>query len=768
MSNTAIGDLNSTVYRGVQRVFRNAVVGYLRQRLQIAFPTDYAEKIKKPFKHEWAEIEEAARSSTEVGALEIRRTDEFDLLGVNHFFNLFDAYWSALEPTADSAEKPNPKLRQSIVGWLREIKNLRDPISHPGDEDLSRENAFHVLDCARRVLVSLRLDAAAKEVHEAQQEVIGNDQSVETEPLEAKLPSQEAIVTDFVGRDGELARLWDWVTDPIAQRWALAGEGGKGKSAIAYTFARRVVESAPPPLTTVIWLTAKKQQFVEGKTVPLTQRDFEDLGTALDCVLTHFGWTEELNAPLETRRNRVLDLLKAFPALLIVDDVDSLEAEHEDAIEFFTLHVPASTRSKVLLTSRRTVFGMGASTTHISGFNHHDGEAFIRSRCQLMELDSKLFDKSTSKELLKVSEGSPLYVEDILRLSAAVKSVPEALKAWSGRRGVEARKYALGRECELLEPSARQVLFAACVTTGPVSFIELEAITGLSSEMITTAIQQLQRLFLVPKPTLVEGEQRFAINVNTKALVKETYGDSTVFKELESAYRAVSGGAPLASRARVSALVRQASFLLRAKRSEEAERLLKSGLDVYPNDPDLTGALGWLYKAWEPVRLTDARERFRRAAQLKNTNEETYEHWAKMEWRASEWTRAAEAAECGLKLLPSSKILLYWAGRARCRAARDLAGGLHHEKSQAEAQVGRELLERALATSDSSARLGDGHVYRSLVLACELLVDHVAMRKYFRRWHRLSPEDPDFVSEWDRLSKKFKLANLHDPQPTPE
>src|SRR6185503_20820642 len=146
--------------------------------------------------------------------------------------------------------------------------------------------------------------------------------------------------------------------------------------------------------------------------------------------------------------------------------------------------------------------------------------------------------------------------------------------------------------------------------------------------------------------------------------------------------------------------------------------------------------------------------RFRRAAQLKNLNEGTYEHWAKMEWREEEWPRAAEAAESGIKLLPNSRTLLYWAGRARCRGARDLAGGLHHEKSQSEAKTAQGLLERALKAVDSSTRVDDGSIYRALVLTSELLVDASSMRRYFRRWHKLTPTDPDLLSEWDRMSKK--------------
>jgi hypothetical protein len=44
----------------------------------------------------------------------------------------------------------------------------------------------------------------------------------------------------------------------------------------------------------------------------------------------------------------------------------------------------------------------------------------------------------------------------------------------------------------------------------------------------------------------------------------------------------------------------------------KAEQLLLAALEKRVNDPDLMGFLGWVYKAWEPPRITDAREKFKR------------------------------------------------------------------------------------------------------------------------------------------------------------
>ena len=477
-----------------------------------------------------------------------------------------------------------------------------------------------------------------------------------------------------------------------------------------------------------------------------------------------------------TRSGRT-ELFNEFPALIVVDDVDSLASEAEDVDEFFGLQVPA-TASKVLFTSRRTIFGMGKSTTHVSGFTEDDAEPFFLSRCELLELDPNLFGKSVVKQILKVTEGSPLYIEDLMRLTASVKSVQDAISAWEGKGGDEARRYALGRECELLTPNAKQVLFAGCVCPGRVSFAEIEQITGSSSEIINAALKELQCLFLVMKPKLVEGEQRFEVNVNTKALVREVYGASDQYKRIEDAHRVISGEMEKIGTGDVAVIVRQAILFLKAQKYGESEQLLKNAIKKYPAHPDLFGVLGFVYKSWLPPRITDARENFRRAFQLNCKNSEMYEHWTKMEMREQEWTKAAEAADKGLKKFPDSKTLLYLGGYARSRLAKDFCRGLHIEKEEKALDEAGKLLKVALkAKSEVRGEALDADIYRAIVLNIEQSIENLRkkkerleprfelridplvneMRSYFKLWRDKYPIDPYLTSEWERMRNRYML-----------
>ena len=100
-------------------------------------------------------------------------------------------------------------------------------------------------------------------------------------------------------------------------------------------------------------------------------------------------------------------------------------------------------------------------------------------------------------------------MEDLVRLSISARSPGAALEMWQGRAGTEVRRYALERECELLTESARNLLLAGCAATGSVSFSELSGIVGVDEDNVISGLQELRKLFLMPAPTFVRGEQRW-------------------------------------------------------------------------------------------------------------------------------------------------------------------------------------------------------------------------------------------------------------------
>ncbi len=752
---------NVACYEGIQRIFRNSIVRYLRESMVKLFSQDWEERLKKPFKKEWDDIKQNALISRQALETESKIIDDFDFLSVNHFFNILDLYYFELagEDPKDSLAK---RKKQDLLSWTRSIKNLRDPLSHPSEEDFSYEDSFNILDCSRRTLMVLGLSEDSDKIKTLMDGLRGGSSSLKEKkaPLEDFLPPLESIVSNFIGRNTEFRELRNWFLNPASRRWALAGEGGKGKSALAYEFGLEIKNSSPEPFQTVIWLSAKKRRYVEGCIVEINTPDFCDLNTALNKLLQCFGWIEEIEKPIDTKKDTVTTLLNEFPALVVVDDIDSIDSENEDAIEFFSLNLP-QTKSKVLFTSRRVIFGMGGSTTHIKGLSLEETKEFVLSRCLVLGLDNKAFPIDIIQKIHKVTEGSPLYIEDLMRLTAVMQP-KDAVDLWQVKGGKDARRYALGREFEILSETAKKVLCAACVAKGAVSFPELEAILGISSERLISGITELQKLFLAPKPRIIENEQRFELNVNTKLLVKEVHGDTELYKRVDAAYKRISGEIQQKSSNQIGAIIRQSLFCVRAKKMTDAELLLVNALKKFPSDTDIIGVLGLVYKSWVPTRITDAREKFTRAYQLKSKKEDMYVHWAKMEIEVSEWTKAAAAAENGLKSFPNSSKLQYLAGYSRSRLGKEFHRQLQNEKAEKQFFEAYSHLKKALKSPtelDAGERSLSADIYRALILICEATRDVKNLSEYFEAWKKEHPDDLRANSEWDRLAPRFGLKN---------
>lgn len=777
---------NATIcYEATQRIYRNAVVAHIRSTFKQKFPDQWKRQLVHTIgADEWAKNAANVKERSASGEFRVRLVDDFDLLDVAHFYNLFDKFFEVLFPShPEESPKETGRRKKAILDWTQTVKSLRDPMSHPPEQDFGLQDAFRMIDCAFRVLEALELPESIQLKNIIDDLFSGQSrESMESlDPLQHSLPARESVVVDFVGRNEELQQLSEWLNDPDARRWAIAGEGGKGKTAIAYEFAAGVRFRPPKNIQAVWWLSAKKKKFTERNVVPTTSPDFSDLPSAYDKLLLDYGRNDFLEMNVDARRSRVLQLLNDIPSLVVVDDLDSLEGEDEAAIEFFTLAAPG-TQSKVLLTTRRTVFGMAHTTTHVSGMKREDFEKFLRSRCGMFGLDTRLLTPERVAEIASITEGSPLYAEDLLRLAATV-SLREAVNSWREKDGDEARKYALGRELDILSNEAKEALLCACLSSGPVSFSELESLTGFNKRRLQTVISEMQRLFLVAKPRLIEGEERFDVNINTRALVTKAFEGTEVYRRSKSAVDAIGGRIPYSDKGRIGATIRQAVFLVRTGEFLKAEETVKTALRTEPNNPDLVGALGYVYKAWKPKRTTDARQHFERAAQLKCRRMDPYRHWIQLEIGEKEWTNAARAAAHGAKNVPDATELFYWEGYAHSRLGKELMAGLVLERARTELEAAKDLLGRALRAPEhlraAPERQVNAMCYRAIVLNFDALIeldglehlrglkrpDRTSKRAEYIKglkdalagWFAEHPDDPTVEGELSRFERKYEM-----------
>lgn len=781
--------INTLCYEGICRIYRNAVVNHIRTKLRQQYPDDWRNRIAVPFgEEEWATMRDNALIRRNTGELGGELKDEADLLSVNHFYNLFDLYFDDLFPDAMSLPaRHRQQSKQAILGWARNIKNLRDPAAgHPAEEDVTEEDASMWLDSARRILSHINLPKADR-VREIRTTIRERDIGPGTEvvdnqrELEAStLPSRELVAPNFVGRRTELEELNKWLHDPYSRVWLLAGDGGKGKTAIAYEFAITTLQNPPVNLEIVIWLSAKARRFVSGQSVDIETPDFEDLESALDWVLRAYGAVEFEEKSLQEKEEECRVYLSLLPALIILDDVDSLEGQQLDPTMSYFLYRTPGTKSKILLTSRRVPLGM--EHTQVKGFDlgSPDGVRFIRSRIKMYGLESDQFPNSTVNDILQACDGSPLFVQDLLRLCLVGEQPGAAIQKWKNEGGEAARRYALEREFEMLSEPAKKVLLSCALYEGPVSLPEIQVAGDISEHNCHDALQDLQNLFLVPRPHLVEGVPRFALNVNTRQLVLDVLGKSDMAARILSSIKVVTGQiqATPAHRQRVGQYIRQAVTQVKLDEHANAEETLLEALNSYPENTDLLGTLGWVYKTWNPrPRRTDARNRFARAAELKSSKEDTYRHWWEMERDQHEWSSAAEAAETGLANISDSERLSFMAGFARSQFAKDLYQQAQYSRAERESVRAETHLRKALLDLEEVG-IGEyrfhSSVHRATVINYEYLVrisrfqgDMGREGHFLRllsqalgRWENEHPNDPNTLSEKQRLVHQFPGLRL--------
>ena len=228
---------NALVYEAVQRVYRNAVVDLIRSGMQAAYPSDYENRVTSALPT-WDDIVSAAARSAVTGVVAHPHQDVFDYLDVSHFPVLLNNYFSVLVPVEGLPPEQAKDLKMQVVSYAREIKTIRDPLSHPGTPDIGVFDAFRAVDNAIRALRVLGLPEAAEKIEPLFAEVAA---MVSAAPVMVGKPVRLLPRLGFLaGRDDLLTGLHVRLASGVDNRprtVALCGLGGAGKTSVAVEYA---------------------------------------------------------------------------------------------------------------------------------------------------------------------------------------------------------------------------------------------------------------------------------------------------------------------------------------------------------------------------------------------------------------------------------------------------------------------------------------------------------------------------------------------------
>ncbi|MEL6454060.1 MAG: AAA family ATPase [Cyanobacteria bacterium J06623_5] len=306
----------------------------------------------------------------------------------------------------------------------------------------------------------------------------------------------------FIGREQPLQLLRSFLAhDHSVARISVTGTGGIGKTALALESAHCCVSAYSsadrakgPVFDALIFVSAKTEQFTPQGILPSYRysRTLQDLFRAIAKTLK---CTSLLTADFGHQRENIYEVLSQQPTLLIIDNLEALSPQSQQAVLSFLYELPAAV--KTIVTSRihltlDAVIPLGALTTA-------EGQQFIQHQAALKAVT---LDDTACQMLYEHTGGLPAAIVYALGQVSAGHSIPHVLPKLTHQTSDYCRYY-LQSTVELLQgQSAYELLIALSMFPTSAQTLALIQVAGLGDEIAAEGLARLQQLSLV---TVCEG-----------------------------------------------------------------------------------------------------------------------------------------------------------------------------------------------------------------------------------------------------------------------
>lgn len=469
------------------------------------------------------------------------------------------------------------------------------------------------------------------------------------EPLEHNLPDRTFVCSRFIGRREDLGDLWAWLADDFSRVRLIAGEGGLGKTSLAYKFAEEMASRRVKPFMKIVWLTAKKRQFIPSEDAHRenVRTDFDDATSLFRSIASAHGCIEPDFEDLDSKglQQLALESCGTIPSFIIVDDVDSLAPEDQQRVLELGMRTPQKT--KMLLTTRVNFSYSPDNVLKLNGLALDEFSEFIsmlRGKYGLAPMK-----EGKVEYLSEVVGGSPLFTDSLLRLERRGLSLDQAINQWRGEKGLEVRKAALKREVEQLSREAKRVLYTISQIRSA-SLVELAQILTYTEQTLGDALQELAGLFLVSAPA-IGREARYTVDPNTGILVLELsqalgIDHAAIVAAIKRA-RSDAVGISLQKRSNIVGLaIAQAIALLKEGDAKGAVETVQSASKqlTRPN-ADLLLAIGRFSLKLNPANLTQASKAFSESFQLGQRKQMLFDLWFDTEYARGSYEDALDVTD---------------------------------------------------------------------------------------------------------------------------
>jgi hypothetical protein len=482
--------------------------------------------------------------------------------------------------------------------------------------------------------------------------------------LDHNLPTRDIICPKFVGRSDVLKGLWSWLNDEFQYAKVIAGEGGNGKTSVAYEFATQVAHNAPLEIERIVWLTAKKKQFLaaDNSWQAMPETHFDDFISLLYALALNLGYMEidfQDSSEVELMRS-VRSEIKSYPTLFILDDIDSLSPDDQRRVLEFAQQVGSDT-VRFLLTTRSNASYSSAAAITLKGLSGQDYLSFLsilirRYGIELSQKDMRKLERATC--------GSPLLTDSILRVVRRGNDLSRAIKDWKKHSGEDARNAVLGREIDQLSRSAKRALLCLGFLKDA-SKSEIMNAGGFLEISLEDSLEELRSLFIVSASRIIESEPRYSISEPTALLVlskmSHLAGDHIAIERKVQKMRSKVKRRTSSRKNKNVAIAISQALSLRKSDISAARETIEAALKIEKNHPDLLLFKGRMIMETESNGSGGARRLFEEAYRFGARKHILFDLWYKCERDASNGAGVLDVASMALSEFSDELVL--WSKR---------------------------------------------------------------------------------------------------------
>jgi len=343
-------------------------------------------------------------------------------------------------------------------------------------------------------------------------------------PIE-NLPEQPPYAR-LVGRDEVLAAITEALRSPAGKQVVvISGLGGIGKTAVAYESVKQVM--AAGRYEKLAWETAKSEEFA-GARIRTRYTQTVSFPTLLAGYARQLGFEALANQPAPVLFIRLQNLLRQGSYLLVLDNIETLDAAQDLARELYQLVSPG--RSRVLITSRERLadepfvfdyFVRGLSEP--ASLDLLQDEAEARRAEDLLHADWALL-----RQIHHTTGGMPLALKLIVSQSLLGIAIDEELQRLQGVVEEEAlyRFIYFAIWQKLSRPAQKLLIGAATFATSAMRSM-LQPVSELKDAAFNQAVPELVRASLLETSHhALAAQKRYDIHAMTRWFVNGPLTDA--------------------------------------------------------------------------------------------------------------------------------------------------------------------------------------------------------------------------------------------------